>query len=422
MSYSLYDQDGWVGPVATAHGWKSISGILHSLGGDCALLESQGYTTEPADAAAGAKQKLPELSRLLGECHGIAIISDSYLEGSGAARKLSDVNSDHIIYVARHGKTEDDDKGIASGWRNVDLNKEGQGEAEHLAHQLTGLGIAEIYSSDLDRTMDTAHIIAARIKAKVIPLLGLRSWHHGGEGLPEDKAKEIIAKGIEHPASPPVPGAESRDDMAQRFADSLRKVVERQKAIKKPVLIVTHSWNAGLIPLTLTGADQSKVKPLEPGHAEKLVYDGKEWDVESLQDTLPSPYLVNGPTMPLAAPEPHARSSPVPSGDPSDRAVIVKMSDLPEHCDFAGCAESLDGHGIMLKKLITSSIKAKIIKALVMQAVAQIRRGAGSIDLQFSNPMGIEHKLAPSIEAIKSEAATHAQQEIKRMTRGQVHV
>jgi broad specificity phosphatase PhoE len=443
MSYSLYDQDGWVAPVATAQGWKHLSGVLRSLGEECATLESQGYTTDPDAVAESAGHELPDLSKSLRKCHGIAIISDSLLDAQSNTARLSESpDSDNVLYVARHGETDDDTKGIASGWSKTELNRDGQKEIEQLARHLDGRGIAEIYASDLPRTMDSADIIASRIGAKVIPMSGLRSWHHGADGVDEKEAKPIIARGIKHPDKPPVPGAESRNEMAERFRDALQKIIARQKIIGKPVLIVTHSWNAGLIPLTLAGADEKKVKPLDPGQAEKLVYDGQTWDVEHLQDEMPAPYLVNGPTMPLAKPEQidsatpgsfqqvfnrpekHFRPSPMPSGDATDKAVVMQMSERrppPEHFDSSGASETLDGHVIKLQKLLTGPLKAFTINAIVRQAIMQLKRGSSSTDLTFDSPAALAHKLLPSVDAIKQEAAKHARQEVMRMTKGRVN-
>src|ERR1700682_795118 len=91
------------------------------------------------------------------------------------------------IILVRHGETSDPTQFFGS--KNVPLSKRGHEDAELLAKELAHYQIDCIYTSDLDRCVDTAREIAktnsfherpthpgAR-KPKIIPTRNLRSWY-----------------------------------------------------------------------------------------------------------------------------------------------------------------------------------------------------------------------------------------------------
>lgn len=71
------------------------------------------------------------------------------------------------IFLIRHGETDKVGKTI-SGWLpGVSLNRAGVTQAGKLAERLAGAGIAAIFSSPLERALETAQPLAARLRLQV---------------------------------------------------------------------------------------------------------------------------------------------------------------------------------------------------------------------------------------------------------------
>ena len=68
------------------------------------------------------------------------------------------------MYLARHGETDDNREPLRfQGFRDTPLNDTGRRQASELAERTAGLGIATLWSSDLQRARETAEIVGARV-------------------------------------------------------------------------------------------------------------------------------------------------------------------------------------------------------------------------------------------------------------------
>src|SRR5436190_5450592 len=83
------------------------------------------------------------------------------------------------IFLVRHGATLLTGEDRFAGATNVQLSDEGREQARRLAARLQGEKIAAIYASPLDRTMETARILAEPHKLEVQMRDGLREISHG---------------------------------------------------------------------------------------------------------------------------------------------------------------------------------------------------------------------------------------------------
>lgn len=70
-----------------------------------------------------------------------------------------------MLYVARHGETEWNRKGIISGRSDISLSEVGYKQAEFLAEEVAALKtpITKIIHSPLERARETARIVAEKI-------------------------------------------------------------------------------------------------------------------------------------------------------------------------------------------------------------------------------------------------------------------
>src|SRR5512146_1477533 len=83
------------------------------------------------------------------------------------------------LYLVRHGATPLTAEDRFSGAANVYLSEEGRAQVEHLSHRLSDDNISAIYCSPLDRTVETANIIARPHRLTPVPRDGLREISHG---------------------------------------------------------------------------------------------------------------------------------------------------------------------------------------------------------------------------------------------------
>jgi broad specificity phosphatase PhoE len=68
-----------------------------------------------------------------------------------------------LVYLARHGETQDNAEGRVQGWLDPPLNDRGRRQAVTLARETAGLGIAALYTSQLRRAHETAAIVGEAI-------------------------------------------------------------------------------------------------------------------------------------------------------------------------------------------------------------------------------------------------------------------
>ncbi len=99
------------------------------------------------------------------------------------------------LIVVRHGYSESNDKDLFVGHGNVDLNEKGKIQAQMTADYLKNIHIDAIYSSDLDRAVQTATYTA---NVKNLPIIKSKNLREIKAGDWEFKAyKELLQKEYE---------------------------------------------------------------------------------------------------------------------------------------------------------------------------------------------------------------------------------
>ena len=148
------------------------------------------------------------------------------------------------VYLARHGQTDGNLKGIAQGWTDTPLNDTGLQQAKSLADNLRGVELDAIYSSTLNRSRTTAETVAAgRKKMKVVSLPGLREV---GLGKWENIAINDPIMKTRPPADKRGPeDGESAAQVDERVAAAVKEILSRHR--KGTILIVGHAGANGYI-------------------------------------------------------------------------------------------------------------------------------------------------------------------------------
>ncbi|MGC2234246.1 MAG: histidine phosphatase family protein [Candidatus Acidiferrum sp.] len=193
------------------------------------------------------------------------------------------------IYGVRHGVTADDENPkdeIISSWSDIPLTDVGKEQAEHAGERLKDKGIAEIYTSDLPRALETAQIIAGIIGAEVIEDRGLRGWNVGGyagrSANDELDNGRTISEELnwlqENPKVKP-PMGDSWSHTEARIGDAIERITKRAETSGKPVAFVTHSRVLNSLPSLSRGKLQAEGERKGAGYGlvDKAVKDGNTW-------------------------------------------------------------------------------------------------------------------------------------------------
>jgi len=146
--------------------------------------------------------------------------------------------------LLRHGETEDVLTNTISGQRDVPLTPRGRSQATLVAWRLARLGIKSIVTSDLQRAIETASIIAETLglpAARVDQRLRERHW-----GERQGQVRHATAS----PGDDAAPtGGESIEELQERVLAAINDVASRS-------LVVTH---AGSIRIAMKHLNQSVI-------------------------------------------------------------------------------------------------------------------------------------------------------------------
>lgn len=186
------------------------------------------------------------------------------------------------IYIARHGETEMNAKGIWQGQTiDVSLNDEGRKQAKTLADILKDKNIEVIYTSPMKRAFETAKIVGDVCKVNTIKENGLIEGHFG---IAEGKTKETIGKHI-HTYKRWISLEEENMDVFFEGGETKRQIQKRalnaiDNILKSPhdnIAVVCHSMIVRLILLHL-GLSLQKIP--NAGYF-MLEYDGENLKLAS---------------------------------------------------------------------------------------------------------------------------------------------
>ena len=136
------------------------------------------------------------------------------------------------LLLARHGETEWNRVGRWQGHADPPLNDAGRRQAEELAEELIGDGVAAVYSSDLRRASETAHLVAERLGLPVVEDRDLREIDVGSwSGLTRAEIEERFPDGTR-------PDGETREQLTDRVVSAVERIADAHPG--ENVLVVTH--------------------------------------------------------------------------------------------------------------------------------------------------------------------------------------
>jgi probable phosphomutase (TIGR03848 family) len=149
------------------------------------------------------------------------------------------------LLLIRHGENEYVKTGkLAGRLPGIHLNEKGQKQAEALGEALKDVPITALYSSPLERAMETAAPIANRRSLKIIQNPNLMDTNIGkwqGKSLAVlrlTKAWKIVQSA---PSRFQFPGGESFLDLQTRIANVFEEIVKKHNKPRDIIAVVFHA-------------------------------------------------------------------------------------------------------------------------------------------------------------------------------------
>ena len=147
-----------------------------------------------------------------------------------------------IILLIRHGVNDAVGKHLTGRTPGVHLNAKGKKQSRALARMLKKLPVKAIYSSPLERTLETAQPVSAALGVPVQVHHGLIEADYGdwqGMSFEELHQQDLWKKLLQEPASVRFPKGESLPQIQQRAAKAVEEIAAQFEK-NDLVLCFTH--------------------------------------------------------------------------------------------------------------------------------------------------------------------------------------
>lgn len=178
-----------------------------------------------------------------------------------------------FVCIIRHGETDWNASGRLQGCEDVAMNERGRIQARLAANYLSEYSWDYIFSSPLQRALETAEIINEKIRLSQICILDTLKERDYGEasGLLPDERRLRFPDGI-------IPGQENFDHLKDRAMQALNSIVQRNTG--KHLLIVTHgAFTNSILYSVSEGAYGSFKTRLKNGCINLLEFNEQHWNV-----------------------------------------------------------------------------------------------------------------------------------------------
>jgi broad specificity phosphatase PhoE len=194
---------------------------------------------------------------------------------------------EQTIFLVRHGETQWNAEDRMQGQvLHVGLNEKGMRQARLLSKRLEKEKIDLVYSSPMERALQTAEIIAEPHDISVITHAGLTERSHGHvDGLTKEEFRRlhphIYAVYEKTRELPGVEGAETMKQLEERGFAAFSEIVDGNP--NKNILIVAHGGILKNIIARIGGSHHSTFK--QGNCCLNIVrYDGKGFRIESINN------------------------------------------------------------------------------------------------------------------------------------------
>lgn len=178
-----------------------------------------------------------------------------------------------VVHLIRHGEVHNPDRVVYAALPGFGLSARGRAQARAAAAHLEGRPIEGLVTSPLQRAMETADILAARLDLEPSRDARLREWDLGDRwaGTPWAKLEQRfpgeLGSYLDHPHDLPF-STESLEAAAGRVAGALTDLAAHHPGAE--AVIVSHQDPIQAARLELTGRPLSALQEQKPGHGSIL--------------------------------------------------------------------------------------------------------------------------------------------------------
>lgn len=188
-----------------------------------------------------------------------------------------------VVYLARHGQTESNLLRRYAGHSAEPLTEAGRGQISGLAVRLGLCGIGEIWTSEVARAQESAHLVARIVGVPVRTDTRLNEIQMGPwEGLTETEVVRAFptahALWCVLPDRVALDGRETLGKVAARVAAAVSDATRE----RHPVLLMTHVAPIRVAVLTVLGLPLSQYKRLHVGNGDAVVVDRSKAEARRL--------------------------------------------------------------------------------------------------------------------------------------------
>ena len=154
-----------------------------------------------------------------------------------------------LLLLVRHAVTDMTGKRLYGRSEGISISETGRAQAADVARRMAEVPLDALYSSPLDRCMETAGSIAEACGVKVQRLEGVIEIDYGKwTGRPFTSLRRLKLWQEFHgptPSTPRFPGGETLLEAQRRAVEAMEQVVERHR--NRTVAIVTHGDVVALV-------------------------------------------------------------------------------------------------------------------------------------------------------------------------------
>ncbi len=185
------------------------------------------------------------------------------------------------VHLLRHGEVENPDHVVYAGLPGFHLTDRGRRQAREAARFLGGRPIVAVWSSPLERALETAAVVAARFGLPVLVDDDLTEWRLADRwaGIVWEDLPAVLPGELEAYLSTPEDLPFSPESLGE-LADRIREVLLRIRARHREgdVVVVSHQDPIQVARLVATGRPVTELWTDNPAHAEVITLrPGTPW-------------------------------------------------------------------------------------------------------------------------------------------------
>jgi broad specificity phosphatase PhoE len=176
------------------------------------------------------------------------------------------------------------------GWLDVALNDRGRRQAEAAGNALASERLTAVYTSPLQRTVETARALAHPHGLEPVPYEPIKDFHFGEwEGKTRNEIKVAWADLYRiyetDPRSFQAPGGESLTHLHRRVLEGLEVLADRHEG--ETVGLASHAVTCQIALLAIQGMGPERYWNIQQGNCAINIFHrgGIGWVIEKINDT-----------------------------------------------------------------------------------------------------------------------------------------